>query len=74
MLPLKARGNQGGMVIMEYFTFTKAQGQEPHLQIQFIAISRTLIAGIYPSSEVHLTYFTVPADWTIIEYNIFMNN
>ena len=57
-----------------YSTFTKAPGLEPHYQMQFSVMHRTLVGGrglvwlvdLTPSSvEVQLAYITAPTDWDV---------
>ena len=53
-----------------YATFPKASGLDPHYQIQFSIISRSLGGGSggasYPSTEVHLMYSTAPFDKVVV--------
>ena len=48
----------------EYCTFAKTPILlEPHHQMQFCVISRTLSGVSYPPLEMKLVYSTAPANW-----------
>ena len=56
VLQLEVGVDQGVMAMKGYRTFLKALELEPHHQIQFNVISRTLVGG------EQSTYFTAPAE------------
>ena len=64
MWDLKGSTNVGqsgsGLRMKEYSTFPNIVGLEPHYQMQFNVIPRTLILG--GSAEVQLAYSIAPAD------------
>ena len=59
------------MAIKRYFTFPKAPGLQPHPQMQFSIISRTLIGvGSFLSAEIHWMYSSAPANWAVLCHEV----
>ena len=75
MLQLQARVDLGAMAMKGYSAFPKAPTLlEPHHQMKFCDISRTLVRGgggggggerSYPSADMQSVYSTAPADLAV---------
>ena len=64
---LWVRVDRRAMAMKEYSTFPKAPRLQPHHQMQFCVISRTLVVErSYPFVEMQLVYSTASADWDVM--------
>ena len=61
------------MAIKRLSTFLKVPRLEPHHQMQFSVIPRTLVGGVgvSPSTEMQLAYSTTLANWAIENCYVF---
>ena len=79
MLPLRVRVELSVIVIEGYSTFHKAPGLEPHYQMQFSVISRTLVGGgeFYHTESLQSACFTALDNWaeyTVVWFQVFLSN